>query len=177
MQTMLGGDLKRLSRFYTAPRTSLFEFSAANAFIGYSITLELFPAVSDNVSFSEDGVYAEVKILDLRFIDLKNDTDLSCIVGVNVSKIRLLREDGIDTGTLPLVRYGNGFSQKPYHFFETRVSKDLHSAVRKKLAAEILSSRCEKIKALIIKVNGADTAYLRGAAAVDGGERQHPDQL
>lgn len=170
MQAMFACNLKRLSVVYAVLRANPFAFSASNAFFGYFVALEFGFAVSDNIVFSENRIYAEIKIFDFRVLDLKNNTDISCVIRVNVGKIRLLGEDGINAGVLPLVRHGNGFRGNPYHFLESCVSQNLHSAVRKKLAAEILSSCGEEIKALVIKMNCADTAYLRSAAAVNCSE-------
>lgn len=103
MQTILGDYLKRLARSYAALRTHLLTLSAADAFVGYFISLIFRLSVSDNVCFSEDRIYAEIKILDLSVLNLKNYTDTSCIVRVYVGEIRLLLKKWYRY-TLPAVR-------------------------------------------------------------------------
>ena len=146
--------------------------STANALVCNLISFELCIAVSNGIGFSENWIYAKIKVLYRAVFYLKANTDISLVTGIEVCKIRLFFKNGVNGSFLFFFIYRVSLCRKPYHLLESRVDKYLHTSVCKKLLCNIFSSCGEKIKGILVIMHCTDATYLRIAVFVNGSDIQ-----
>ncbi len=104
--------------------------AAANTIFRNSISsVDISPCISKDIILSENGLHAQVEILDAPGLYLKHNANFPGIAGVDVGEVRLLCKNSIYPLFLLPLRRGDSFRGEPYHLLELGVAQNLHPAV------------------------------------------------
>lgn len=96
----------RLTLVDAALGTDSQAFSAAYAFIRYSVALKSCAVISDSVGLTEYGIYAKIKIFYGSVLYLKAYADIPLVTRIKILKKRIFGKYGVDAFFLPLLRNG-----------------------------------------------------------------------
>ena len=96
MQAMLRLYMEWAPCCDTSLRTVFLAGSAPDTGVTDPIALWLSHCAADLIDLTEDGVYPKIKILNSKALQLKNDADISGLIGIDIRKVRLLAEYRID---------------------------------------------------------------------------------
>ena len=168
METMFLLDDERLTFRNTALRAILCTGSASDTGICYGISLWGNFTAADYIALSENRIYAQIEIFNSRITDFKYNPDITCVSGIDVGKIRLFGENGVNPIFLFILRGWCSLCRKADHFFIPCIAKNLNTPISKQLFAKILSPCRKKIQCVRLVMNGADIAYLRISILING---------
>lgn len=119
----------RLTLVNAALGTDSQAFSAAYAFIRYSVALKSCAVISDSVGLTEYGIYAKIKIFYGSVLYLKAYADIPLVTRIKILKKGIFGKYGVDAFFLPLLRNGICHCGKTYHLVIFRADKYLNTSV------------------------------------------------
>ena len=70
--------------------------SASDTGICYGISLCGNFTAADYIALSENRIYAKIEIFNSRITDFKYNPDITCVSGIDIGKIRLFGENGVN---------------------------------------------------------------------------------
>ena len=157
--------------------TALGTGAAADAAVGDDVALGADGPLSHGVAFPEDGVFAQIEVLDGRVPDAEYDADVPGFTGVHVGQVGLFLKDG--SNPFFLFRFGNGDGPagQADHLLKFGQGQDLDPAVGQKLFTEILAPGRKEVQCVIFVMDGADVAHLGSTAGIHSGKGQGADVL